>query len=103
MDLRTLRYCEAIVRLGSMTRAAEVLHVAQPALSVAIKKLEEELGVTLFARQRNRRVIDAIGEQRRIGREARVARDVASAVEARLHLHARTCMGRAYGPAAVGH
>ncbi len=56
MDLRTLRYCEAIDRLGSITRAAEVLHVAQPALSVAIKKLEDELGVTLFARQQNRGV-----------------------------------------------
>jgi LysR family cyn operon transcriptional activator len=56
MDLRTLRYCEAVARLGSITRAAEVLHVAQPAISVAIRKLEEELGVTLFVRQPNRRV-----------------------------------------------
>lgn len=56
MDLRTLRYCEAVDRLGSITRAAEVLHVAQPALSVAIRKLEEELGVTLFARHQRRGV-----------------------------------------------
>jgi DNA-binding transcriptional LysR family regulator len=56
MDLRTLRFCEATARLGSITRAAEELHVAQPAISVAIKKLEEELGVLLFARSRNRRV-----------------------------------------------
>jgi len=56
MDLRTLRYCEAVARLGSITRAAETLHVAQPALSIAIKKLEDELGVTLFVRQQNKPV-----------------------------------------------
>ncbi|SAL63369.1 DNA-binding transcriptional regulator CynR [Caballeronia terrestris] len=56
MDIRVLRYCEAVARLGNITHAADELHVAQPALSVAIKKLETELGVTLFARSRNRPV-----------------------------------------------
>ena len=56
MDIRVLRYCEAVARRGSFTRAAEELHIAQPALSVAIKKLEEELGVNLFVRTRNRAV-----------------------------------------------
>jgi DNA-binding transcriptional LysR family regulator len=56
MDIRVLRYCEAVARLGNITRAAAELHVAQPALSVAIKKLEDELGVTLFTRTRNRPV-----------------------------------------------
>jgi DNA-binding transcriptional LysR family regulator len=50
MDLRVLRFCEAIARLGSFTRAAEELHIAQPALSIAIAKLERELGVPLFFR-----------------------------------------------------
>jgi LysR family cyn operon transcriptional activator len=50
MDLRSLRYCEAVARLGSFTKASSELRIAQPALSVAIKKLEEELGVTLFLR-----------------------------------------------------
>jgi DNA-binding transcriptional LysR family regulator len=54
MDVRALRYSLAIARFGSFTRAAEALHVAQPALSVAIKKLEEELGVTLFVRKAHR-------------------------------------------------
>lgn len=54
MDVRALRYCLAIASLGSFTRAAESLHVAQPALSVAIKKLEAELGVTLFVRKARR-------------------------------------------------
>jgi len=54
MDVRALRYSLAIARFGSFTRAAESLHVAQPALSVAIKKLEVELGVTLFVRKAHR-------------------------------------------------
>ena len=54
MDVRALRYSLAIARFGSFTRAAESLHVAQPALSVAIKKLESELGVTLFVRKAHR-------------------------------------------------
>lgn len=63
MELRTLKYFEAIARLGSVTRAAEELHIAQPALSVAVKKLEEELGILLFNRQQNRRVtLTAEGE-----------------------------------------
>jgi LysR family transcriptional regulator, cyn operon transcriptional activator len=56
MDIRVLRYCETIARLGNITRAAAELHVAQPALSVAVRKLEEELGVTLFTRTRNKPV-----------------------------------------------
>jgi len=50
MDIRVLRYCEAIGRLGSFTKAAEEIHIAQPALSIAISKLEDELGVALFFR-----------------------------------------------------
>ncbi len=47
MDLKQLSYFTAIVREGSYSRAAEKLNVSQPALSVAIKKLENELGVKL--------------------------------------------------------
>lgn len=54
MEIRVLRYFEAIARLGNMTRAATELHIAQPALSVAIKKLEDELGVELLTRIRNK-------------------------------------------------
>ena len=51
IDLKVLRYCEAVARHGSFTKAAEELRIAQPALSIAIKKLETELGVVLFARK----------------------------------------------------
>jgi LysR family nitrogen assimilation transcriptional regulator len=50
MNLRQLRYLVKIVEVGSMTRAAEQLFVAQPALGVQIKALEERLGVELLVR-----------------------------------------------------
>jgi LysR family hydrogen peroxide-inducible transcriptional activator len=50
MTLTELRYVLAVVRQRHFGRAAESCHVAQPTLSVAIKKLEEELGVMLFER-----------------------------------------------------
>ncbi len=50
MDARSLRYFVSIVREGSFSRAAERLHIAQPALSLQMKKLEEELGTTLLHR-----------------------------------------------------
>lgn len=50
MEIRVLRYFLEIAREGSMTAAAEVLHVSQPALSRQMKELEEELGKKLFRR-----------------------------------------------------
>lgn len=50
MQLRHLRYFVGIVEAGSISRAAEALHVAQPALSLQLGELERKLGVTLFTR-----------------------------------------------------
>ena len=50
MEIRVLRYFLEIAREGSMTAAAEVLHVSQSALSRQMKELEEELGKKLFRR-----------------------------------------------------
>jgi LysR family transcriptional activator of glutamate synthase operon len=50
LELRQLRYVEAIVRHRHFTRAAEELHVAQSALSHQVRRLEAELGVELFER-----------------------------------------------------
>jgi len=50
IDLRGLKYFNAIATIGSFTKAADELYVAQPALSLHIKKMEEELGVLLLER-----------------------------------------------------
>ena len=50
MNLRQLRYFLSVVDTGNMTRAAEHLNVAQTALGMQIKQLEESLGVTLLVR-----------------------------------------------------
>lgn len=50
MEIRVLRYFLTIAREGSITNAANFLHVTQPTLSRQIKKLEDELGQKLFIR-----------------------------------------------------
>src|SRR5690606_28025696 len=50
MTLTELKYIVAVARERHFGRAAEACFVSQPTLSVAIRKLEEELGVTLFER-----------------------------------------------------
>lgn len=50
MDLRQLRYFIAIVEQGSISRAAETLNVAQPALSLHVRNMEAELGSALLFR-----------------------------------------------------
>ncbi|NOQ52274.1 MAG: LysR family transcriptional regulator [Desulfuromonadaceae bacterium] len=62
MDLRQLRVFVEVTRQGSFTRAAERLHIAQPAVSISIRKLEEELELTLLNRQEKRVTLTAEGE-----------------------------------------
>lgn len=53
MNLRDLEYVTAIDRYRNFGRAAEACHVSQPSLSAQVKKLEERLGVELFARTKS--------------------------------------------------
>ncbi|KVO27980.1 LysR family transcriptional regulator [Burkholderia ubonensis] len=50
MDLTLLRAFAAVAREGNLTRAAEHLHLTQPAVSLQVKHLQETLGVVLFTR-----------------------------------------------------
>ena len=50
MNLRQLKYFVGVIEAGNMTRAAEQLHVAQTALGMHIRQLEEDLGVALLVR-----------------------------------------------------
>ncbi len=50
LSLRQLRYFVAIIDAGSVSRAATVLHIAQPALSQQLAHLESEIGTKLLRR-----------------------------------------------------
>jgi len=63
MDLRQLRVFTEVAQLHSFTRAAESLHIAQPAVSIAIRKLENELELTLLNRQEKVVTLTAEGEK----------------------------------------
>ena len=63
MTLTELKYIVAVARERHFGRAAEACFVSQPTLSVAIKKLEDELGVTLFERGNTEVSTTAIGER----------------------------------------
>jgi LysR family hydrogen peroxide-inducible transcriptional activator len=63
MTLTELRYIVALARTRHFGRAAEACFVSQPTLSVAIRKLEEELDVALFERASSEITVTPIGEQ----------------------------------------
>ena len=62
MDVRQLRYFVEVAKVSNFTKAAEGLRIAQPAISMAIKKLEEELDLVLFNRQDKKVSLTAEGE-----------------------------------------
>ena len=79
MTLTELRYIVAVAREKHFGRAAEACFVSQPTLSVAIKKLEEELDVKLFERGANEVSITHLGEA--IVRQAQVVIEQAAAIK----------------------
>ena len=79
MTLTELRYIVAVARERHFGRAAEACFVSQPTLSVAIKKLEEELDVKLFERGANEVSVTPLGEA--IVRQAQSVIEQAAAIK----------------------
>lgn len=86
MNIRDLQYIVAVADLGHFGKAAERCFVSQPTLSGQIKKLEEQLGVTLFERTNRRVMLTETGQQiiaaaRHILREVGVIQEIAASVQ----------------------
>jgi DNA-binding transcriptional LysR family regulator len=76
MDLRKLEIFVRVAEVGSFSRAAEQLRMAQPAVSIAVRRLEEELGLPLLARGRRGVALTAEG-----GRLLQGAQEILAGVE----------------------
>lgn len=63
IEIYQLEYLLATVKEGSLLKASESLHVSQPALSRAIQRLEDDLGIPLFDRNKNRLILNENGKQ----------------------------------------
>jgi LysR family transcriptional regulator, regulator for metE and metH len=86
LEIRHLRLIKALTETGNLTRAADKLHVSQPALSQQLKDLEDRLGAVLFHRTRKKMIVTPIGEWVLRAAESvleeldRVERDIAKSV-----------------------
>jgi DNA-binding transcriptional LysR family regulator len=96
MELYQLRSFAAVAEQGHLTRAADRLHVSQPALSAQIKALEDELGVALFERTSTGLVLTAAGQKL-----LPEAQKVVAAAQS-LRSRARAIQGVVVGRARVG-
>jgi DNA-binding transcriptional LysR family regulator len=63
MRIEQIEYAAAVARFGSFRRAAEELHISQPALSETVRKLEAELGVNILDRQRTGATVSDEGRE----------------------------------------
>ena len=79
MTLTELKYIVAVAREKHFGKAAEACFVSQPTLSVAVKKLEEELEVKLFERSANEVTVTPLGEE--IVRQAQAVLEQASQIK----------------------
>lgn len=61
-ELNQLSQLVAIADTGTLSKAAEIIHISQPALTRSIQKLEAEWNVTLFDRQKNKATLNKTGE-----------------------------------------
>jgi LysR family transcriptional regulator, hydrogen peroxide-inducible genes activator len=79
MTLTELKYIVAVAREKHFGKAAEACFVSQPTLSVAVKKLEEELDIKLFERSANEVTVTALGEE--IVRQAQAVLEQAASIK----------------------
>ena len=79
MTLTELKYIVAVARERHFGKAADACYVSQPTLSVAVKKLEEELDVKLFERSANEVTVTPLGEE--IVRQALSVLEQAAAIK----------------------
>lgn len=100
MSLRQFEYALAVAEQGSVTAAAELLHVAQPSVSQQIRGLERELGVELFARTPSGLVPTVVG--RAFLREAEVAVRAARRARATARAGAEELVGELVVSAQMG-
>ena len=82
MTLTELRYIVTLAQCNHFGQAADRCNVTQPTLSIAVKKLEGELGVNIFERSKNNVQLTPIGQQivdqsRRVLEEASAIKDIA--------------------------
>lgn len=92
IDLAKLNHLLVIARTGSFSRAAEELHITQPALSRSVAAVEQRFGFRIFERGRGGAAPTAIGARVLTDAEA-LLRD-ARALEQNLHLYARGAAGK---------
>ena len=91
MELRVLRYFLTVAREGSITAAANFLHLTQPTLSRQLKDLEEELGIKLFDRHSHHITLTADGM--RLRKRAEEIIDMLQKTEAEFAVHEERIAG----------
>lgn len=62
MTITQMQYFVAVCEYGTISKSAEMLHISQPSISLAIKDLEEQFGVTLFDRENKRLLLSQEGK-----------------------------------------
>lgn len=94
MELRVLRYFLAVVQEGSITAAAERLHVTQPTLSRQLAQLEKELGVQLY--ERTTHGIELTPEGQLLSQRAAEIVELANKTETEVRHHSEELAGTVY-------
>ncbi|MGI9332632.1 MAG: LysR substrate-binding domain-containing protein [Gammaproteobacteria bacterium] len=103
MTLTELRYIVAVARHGNFGRAAQACFVSQPTLSVAVRKLEDELELTLFERRKSAVSLTPAGkaiveQAERVLAEAQTLKQLAAGEHDQLHGVLRVGLIHTVGP-----